>query len=165
MNIREITENDAKNFISLKNQLDTESQFLLLEPGERKISVNDQIENIKQVLSINNSVIFVVEDNNKLIGYLSAMGGKYKRNKHVVYVVIAILKDFNAKGIGTKLFSQLETWAKNHDIHRIELTTMTHNHNALALYKKMGYKIEGEKVNSLIINDKYINEYYLYKLI
>ncbi|MDH4128418.1 MAG: GNAT family N-acetyltransferase [Spirochaetota bacterium] len=165
MVIRVIKYKDAENFLKLKYQLDNESKFLLLEPGERKTTLNEQIENIKNILSMDNSVIFVVENNNKLIGYLSAIGGKYKRNEHVVNVVIAILNEFTGQGIGKMLFAELEKWAVYHNIHRLELTTMTHNFNALTLYKKMGFQIEGERIESLYIDGKYINEYYLYKLI
>lgn len=48
------------------------------------------------------------------------MGGNAKRNKHSVYLVIVILTQYRGIGVGTKLFKQLEEWATEHTIHRLE---------------------------------------------
>jgi RimJ/RimL family protein N-acetyltransferase len=79
--------------------------------------------------------------------------------------VIGILEQFTGKGIGTQLFQMLEAWARSNDIHRLELTVMTHNERAIALYKKMGFEIEGIKKHSLFVNGEYVDEYYMAKLI
>ncbi len=42
---------------------------------------------------------------------------------------------------------------------------MTYNTAGIALYKKMGFEIEGTKRNSLFIDGKYVDEYYMSKLL
>jgi RimJ/RimL family protein N-acetyltransferase len=42
---------------------------------------------------------------------------------------------------------------------------MAHNSGAIALYKKMGFEIEGTKNHSLIVDGMYIDEYYMAKLV
>jgi RimJ/RimL family protein N-acetyltransferase len=42
---------------------------------------------------------------------------------------------------------------------------MTHNIAGIALYKKMGFEIEGTKRDSLLINGEYVDEYYMSKLL
>ena len=42
---------------------------------------------------------------------------------------------------------------------------MKKNKKALELYKKLGFVIEGQKIHSLIIDDNFEDEYYMYKLI
>jgi RimJ/RimL family protein N-acetyltransferase len=42
---------------------------------------------------------------------------------------------------------------------------MVHNEAALALYKKMGFEIEGRKKHSLLINGTYVDEYCMAKLL
>ncbi len=59
--------------------------------------------------------------------------------------------------------SKAEAWAQEVGISRLELTVVEHNEPALALYKKMGYTIEGTRMNSLFINGDYINEFYMGK--
>ena len=46
-NIREITVADAADFLRLCRQLDAETTFMLLEPGERKTTVRQQEEHIR----------------------------------------------------------------------------------------------------------------------
>ncbi|MER1957938.1 MAG: GNAT family N-acetyltransferase [Solibacillus sp.] len=40
-------------------------------------------------------------------------------------------------------------WAKQQQLHRLELTVIEHNHQAIHLYRKMGFKEEGIKRDSL----------------
>jgi RimJ/RimL family protein N-acetyltransferase len=165
VNIREIREDDAASFRNLLTRVDEETQFMLLEPGERQITVEDQRQRIKTILSKNNQIIFVAENDNDLIGYLAAIGGDFKRNRHRVYIVIGILQAFIDQKIGTKLFTELEKWTRHHAVHRLELTVMVHNERAIRLYKKMGFEIEGTKKHSLVISGSYVDEYYMAKLI
>ncbi len=163
--IREIKENDAEDFLSLCRQLDEESRFMLLEPGERKTTQQEQAQRIVDILSSSNQMIFVAEETGRLVGYLSAIGESFARNRHTAYIVIGILEDFTGKGIGTALFERLETWAREHGIHRLELSVMVHNQRGLGLYRKMGFEIEGTKRDSLLVDGSYVDEYYMSKLI
>lgn len=121
---------------------------------------------IKQIKESNNSTILVAEaENNELIGYLFAIGGGVKRNKHSAYIVVGISKAYRGKGLGTKIFKELEQWAILHNIYRLELTVVTRNKNGLSLYQKSGFEIEGTKRKSLYIDDEFVDEYYMSKLL
>jgi RimJ/RimL family protein N-acetyltransferase len=165
MNIRQITESDAESFLYLCKTIDAESDFMLFEHGERQTTVEQQRARIANMLKTGRSTIFVAEMNHRLVGYLAAIGGENRRNRHRAYIVIGILEQFTGKGIGTQLFKALEEWATKNDIHRLELTVMAHNERAIALYKKMGFEIEGIKKHSLLVKGKYVDEYYMAKLI
>jgi RimJ/RimL family protein N-acetyltransferase len=165
MIIRTIRENDAEQFLNLCKQLDVETQFMMLEPGERKTTLEEQRTQIEILLRQENQTIFVAEQDNQLIGYLAASGGKFIRKRNSVYLVMGILQAFTGQGIGTQLFHTLEEWALKQHIHRMELTVMTHNTAGIALYKKQGFAIEGTKRHSLLINGQYVDEYYMAKLL
>jgi len=165
MNIRKINQNEAEEFLVLCKKLDKETDFLLLKPGERKITVEEQREKIEQFLETENKNIFVAENDDKLIGYLIANGGKFKRNWSSIYLVIAILQDYTGQGIGTKLLQRVEEWARENNFHRLELTVMAHNEPAVNLYQKMGFVIEGRKKEGLYVNGEYIDEYYMGKIV
>jgi RimJ/RimL family protein N-acetyltransferase len=165
VNIRQIVREDTEGLGQIISQVESESAFMMYEAGERQINVERQSQMIEGLLKSDNSTILVAEDHGKLIGYLFARGGQAKRNKHAVYIVIGISKAFTGKGIGTKMFSALEKWATDHEIHRLELTVMTENKAGLGLYKKMGFEIEGTKRDSLWINGAFVNEYYMSKLL
>ncbi|WP_080848103.1 GNAT family N-acetyltransferase [Cytobacillus gottheilii] len=164
MIIRSIQANDAEGFVELSKKID-ESGFMLYEPGERRTTVEQQRISIERILSEKKSIIFVAEIENKLVGFIAALGKDLIRNQHSAYLVLGILEDYQGQGIATKLFDRVFEWAKELEISRLELTVIKDNTKAFNLYRKMGFILEGEKVHSLIINGQPVNEYYLYKLL
>ena len=50
MIIRTIRENDAEQFLNLCKQLDAETQFMMLEPGERITTLEEQRTQIEILL-------------------------------------------------------------------------------------------------------------------
>lgn len=166
MIVREIEISDAEKLSYLIHQVEASSEYMMLEPGEREIDNERQISMIKRLKESPNSTILVSENgSNELVGYLFAIGGDAKRNKHSAYIVIGILSDYRGKGAGTKVFKELDQWAIHHNVHRLELTVVTKNDAGLSLYKKMGFEIEGTKRNSLFISNEFFDEYYMSKLI
>jgi len=165
MIIREIKVSDAESLVQLIRQVEEESEFMLMEAGERQITTEQQRTRIENMEKSENSTIFVAEKDNNLTGYLFAIGGTARRTKHSVYIVIGILKDYRGQGIGTKLFARLEEWAREQSLRRLELTTVTRNEPGVALYKKMGFEIEGTKKDSLFIDGEFVDEYYMSKLL
>jgi RimJ/RimL family protein N-acetyltransferase len=47
---------------------------------------------------------------------------------------------------------------------RLELTVMCKNYAAKHLYEKRGFVVEGVKVQSMLVDDEYMDEYYMSKL-
>lgn len=162
--IRRITESDSVQFLQLLKNADA-SGFMLFEPGERKSSEEEERKKIQRFLEDEQSIIFVFEDSDQLAGYIIGMGSSLKRKKHSAYVVVGVHSDFRGKGIGKKLFEQLFVWAKNQHLSRLELTVIKSNTRAVKLYHSLGFKIEGEKIGSLMIDGVPVDEYYMYKWI
>ncbi len=165
MQIRMIRESDAADFLCLCKTLDGETQFMLLEPGERSLTVTAQRHRIREVLAAANQAILVVEHESRLIGYLGAFGGAYRRNWHSAYITVGIMQAFTGQGIGTALFRELEQWARQQRLHRLELEVMAHNRPGIALYKNMGFEVEGLKKDALLIDGAYVDEYAMAKLL
>ena len=166
MIVREIKMSDAENLSHLIQQVEASSEYMLWEAEEREAEAERQKSIIKRMKDSNNSTILVAEtENNELTGYLFAIGGDAKRNRHSAYIVVGISEAYRGKGVGTKIFKKLEQWATHHNIRRLELTVVTRNEAGLSLYKKMGFEIEGTKKQSLFIGDEFVDEYYMSKLI
>lgn len=162
--IREVVEQDAAKLLELHKQLDTESKFMLFEPNERKTNFEQQVNIIKTIIHSINSNIFVAEDEGKIVGHLSVIGGNTNRMMHRAYIVIGILKDYTGRGIGKDLFRALEDWRLSSIITRLELTVMTNNERGIKLYKRIGFEIEGIRKNSILIDGNFINEYNMAKI-
>lgn len=165
--IRQIKAADAAAFVHLCQQLDAETKFMLLEPGERTLSAADQESRIDNVLAHDNQTMFVVEDTaaGALVGYLGAWGGSVARNRATAYIVIGVRQTYAGQGIGTRLFEALDGWARRAGIHRLELTVMTHNAAGVALYQKMGFAIEGTRHHALCVDGAFVDEYYMGKVL
>ena len=164
MIIRKVEVKDSEKFLNMLKQLDNETNNMMWEPGERKTTIEEMNSNINNIGSLK-SLKLVAEDKGDIIGFLSSERGFAKRISHRAYIVIGILKDYRGKKIGVKLFEELEKWALENNLTRLELTVMEHNVAAIKLYEKMGFKREGLKENSLIVNGKYVSEYYMGKII
>ncbi len=165
MLIREIEPRDAENFRLLIEQVENQAEFMMMEPGERKTTPEQQLRQVEQIKKQTNSTVLVAEDQDQLAGYMFAIGGSARRNSHAAYLVIGILPEYRGKGVGTQLFQQMEEWATEHGIARLELTVVTENEAGLALYKKQGFEVEGTKRQSLKINGRLVDEYYMSKLL
>lgn len=163
--IREATVHDAEALMQLIKQVESESSYMLHDAGERNMTLEKQKKMIETFKQKENAIIFVTEEEGQLIGYLIVIGGDVKRQQHSAYLVIGILASSRGKGIGTVLFKEMESWARSRGIHRLELTTVVENDAGVGLYKKAGFEIEGTKRDSLQIDGKYVDEYYMGKLL
>lgn len=166
INIREVTIDDAENLVQLIKQVETESNFMLYGSGERDIDTDKQKNQIELFSQSPHSTILVSENPyRKLVGYAYLIGSNAPKQSHVIHIVIGVLDEFTSIGIGTKLFQALEDWAINHNMTKLELTVVVDNVTAIGLYQKMGFEIEGTKKQSLLIDGKYCDEYYMGKLL
>ena len=62
------------------------------------------------------------------------------------------------------LNSELDKWARENNLTRLELNVVSSNIVAKDLYEKNGFEIEGTRKNAMIIDGKYVDEYYIAKL-
>lgn len=165
MIIREIKAEDAEMFAELTREVEDGSAFMMMEPGERTLKGGQMEQRIKGMKQEGISTILIAIENHKLVGYLVAIGENIRRKRHSAYLVIGISKDYRGRGIGTALLWEAEKWAVERKLHRLELTVAVPNQAAVVLYQKAGFSIEGTKQDSLLINDQYVDEYYMAKLL
>jgi RimJ/RimL family protein N-acetyltransferase len=164
MTLFNIREDKAKKFLNLLLQLDRETKFMLFEPGERTIT-EDQLKTMLYNSNNSNGVYIGIEEDNEVVGYISASRGARNRIKHTAYIVIGILENHTGKGFGKKLFEEVEIWAIKYEVKRLELLVMANNERAISLYEKMGFHKEGIKEKSMFVDGNYIDEYYMAKLL
>jgi len=165
MIIRKIEIEDSEKYLKLKYMLDTEAEFLLIQEGERKETVKEVSEYISKIRNSENKEIFIADVDGEIAGYLSIIGGDYKRNKHSGYIVIAILEKYTGMGIGKGLFEKMEEWAEKVKLHRLELGVIDKNTRAKKLYLKKGFEIEGVKKDMYLIDGEYSDEIMMSKIL
>ncbi len=155
---------DAADLAKVVKQVERESPFMLYESGERDISTEKQLQMIHHLVNKHNSNIFVTIQDGHIVGYLFAIGGSTNKTKHCAHIVIGVIEAYRGKGIGSSLFRELEKWAKG-KLHRLELTVITENNAGINLYEKAGFIIEGVKKHSLYMDNRFVDEYYMGKLL
>jgi ribosomal protein S18 acetylase RimI-like enzyme len=154
--IREAGPADAEKLLALKLALDSETEFMMLEPGERS-GVDES--------PASNAVVFVADDGERLVGYVEAERGAFRRNRHSAHVVVGVSREAAGRGLGRRLLERVEQWAHEASVTRLELTVMEHNERALGLYRRQGYEVEGRRRNSLRVGGSYVDEFALAKLL
>ncbi|QXF33446.1 hypothetical protein CE143_09975 [Photorhabdus luminescens] len=65
---REVNVEDANSLVVFLNDLDNTSEFMLLEPGERKTSVEEQADIIKGLGK--DRQMLICEDNKSIVGFI-----------------------------------------------------------------------------------------------
>lgn len=165
MIIREIKLEDAEKFLNMLKQLDKETKHMLYEEDERNCTIQDMKERLSKREDNTKYATFIVEDNGDIVGFLSADRGLVNRIKHSAYIVIGMLEPYRGKGIGMALIEKLFKWARNNKIIRLELTVVKDNRYAVNLYKKMGFKVEGIREKAMIVDGKYVDEYYMGRIL
>ena len=165
--LRRAKKEDAAKFLSLWEALDSETEFMLYEPGERNTTLEQQRSSLEKSESSEDVAIYVIEDTaqSELIGFTAGRRNTNLRDRYSLSVVIGIRKIYTGKRHGVKLLTELEAWAQSIDIKRLELTVMTENEYAVRLYKRLGYEVEGTKRMSVHLSSGFKDEYVMSKLI
>jgi len=163
--IRAIEASDARAFILLQEEILQQTDFLYNVENELDLTVQQLRKNLAYWKQLKNRTILLCILNGNFAGYAVIHGYKHSKAKHVASIHMAVKEEHQRKGIGSALIKAAEEWASQRDISRLELSVMEHNDAALQLFKKHGFQHEGTRVNAIKLNDTFIAEYSLYKLL
>ena len=142
-------------------QLATETIFTNQYPGKPR-PTQEEFEK-----AISNCWMKLALEGNKVVGLLSIHPHKPNHpwlNKTCSFGV-HMLEAYHHNGLGHHFMEMLEQYAKEHKMHRIEGTVRHQNVNAIALYLKHGFLIEGMKKECAYINGVWHNEYMIAKIL
>ena len=167
INIRPAKISDAQSLLHLFSTLESESDFMLMEPGERSQSLEQQRTILGHFSSTSTGLFFIAEgeSNKGIIGFIVGKAGTASRNRHCISLVIGILQSYSGKGLGKQMIEKHLEWSSTQNYHRIELTVMSHNEQAIRLYKSCLFEVEGTKRDALKINGKYVDELYMSRIL
>lgn len=100
---------------------------------------------------------FVAIDNGNVVGWCDIHSQNFPALDHGGVLGMGIIKSHRGKGIGEKLMLTTLNAAKEKGLTRVELTVRETNTNAIALYKKVGFEVEGIQRNAICIDGVYTN--------
>jgi ribosomal protein S18 acetylase RimI-like enzyme len=145
-------------------QLDTESEYMLYRPGERRANGHDLRGHIRCLRS--NSVIFAYHiPEVGFVSYLALYGGRQARDSHVATLSCGTLKAWRCQGFMSALWGSAKAFAVEHGLCRIELTVVMQNVEAVQMYAGWGFEFEGVRRASWsqtgTKNDLFQNEWWM----
>jgi len=166
--IRLAAAEDAGALLALQHRLDGQSEFMLLEPGEREQSparLRDRL--LAQGPAGGFDLVAEGEDGDGagLAGWLSVEVLPFRRARRTGYLVLGVDAAAAGRGLGRSLLEAAEHEAAGRGLRRLELTVMTGNLRALGLYLRSGFQVEGLRRRALVRGSTVVDEYYMGKLL
>ena len=107
-----------------------------------------------------NDHLLVAEVDGVVVGCAGLNVSSKPRTRHTGSFGIMIHADYQKQGIGKALMTAIldiaDNWLK---LKRVELSVFVENETAVALYRKMGFVVEGTKKFAAVRNGVYADEY------
>lgn len=165
--IRKAIPDDAPKIIAYMNRVISEpnsnlemsaGEFLHTEEEERKL--------LADFHDSKNSIYFVAEIDDEIIGNLVCHGSSRRASRHCVSISMSVAKEWRGKGVGKALLQKTIAWAKfSGEIKRMDLIVFERNQTAIKLYEKFGFEKEGLLRKSIYREGQFLNAYIMALLI
>ena len=141
---------DAERMIDYLKITASETEFGLSYPEEMNFTVKDEEDFITNYAEDKGSIMITAFDGEKLVGNASlSCVMERKKTLHRATFGMAMLKSHWGQGLGKKILAELIAFAKQAGYELLELEVAANNTAAVALYKKMGFEVYGERPRSL----------------
>lgn len=155
---------DAPQIVKLMKDIIKEGPYTLAEPDEYKSTIKSEAAKIKRFRNSEGKIYLVLTIGKEVTGFISFDNWDTRRTAHTGLFSVFIRKKWRGLGIGKILVNGMIDWAKANPLNRkISLFVFSTNKNAIALYKKLGFKQEGRCPRDMIIGDKYVDSIMMYK--
>lgn len=158
--VRRATEKDAEQLLKNINDVGAEQDWILTESVPW-----DPRQEREWIRSFNGeqSVLYVAEVDGRIVGQVDAHVSSYPKARHVASLGIAIVNGYRELGIGRILMEQVLAWMKARGVEKAALEVFSTNARAIALYRKMGFEIEGARRRQFKIRGQYVDDVYMAK--
>lgn len=141
--IEEAQPSDAKVLIDLLNQVNAETDFIILE---KDLSIDDMQTFLQIRAEVLNEICLVVRVGSELAGVLNIVSTNSPQTNHIGDVFIALQEKYWGYGLGSLLMEVALDWAEQTPmIRRLELTVQARNSRAVHLYEKFGFRLKLRK--------------------
>lgn len=148
--VRSAAKRDAAALIDLTKGVIGEEIYQLTSHAEFEMTIEAEEKWIESHLTNSNHLILVAEMSTKVVGILDFCNGHRQRIAHTGEFGMSIEKTARDQGIGSLLLQVLIDWAgQSSAIEKLGLNVHANNERAIALYKKMGFEVEGIRKRDL----------------
>ena len=151
--IRAWREDDAAQLVSVMPKMTAESDFLAYMPGEFKMTVEQEVEFIRNHHAKPQSWSVLVELDDNIIAFASGESQDRKRYAHHAEFGLTVARDYWGQGLGRKLTELAIDWGRQIGLHKLYLRVFDHNLRAIKLYESTGFVEEARLKDDLLRGD------------
>ena len=145
---------DAEALITYLKVTNAESPYLICEPEEITLSLEQEKEIIIRKEDSERELLLLAFEDGKHIGNVSLMSvGSSMRYKHRCNIAIALYKEYCGRGIGRLILETILDVARKTGYSQAELEVVTENTGAIHLYESLGFVKYGQLPNSMRYKD------------
>ena len=156
--VRSIKEDDAAEILDYLELISSESDNITFGPGEFNMPLEKETAFLKSIVESDNGIMYVAEANGEIAGQLHYTGGGRNRTRHTGEFGVTVQKKYWGQGIGRALMEAMIEWATTSKYcEKIDLRVRDDNHKAIALYRKLGFKVEGLRKRDMKINGEFVD--------
>lgn len=156
--IRPVRKEDAEGINEMRRMPEVFYNMLAM-PSERIQKTEDFIAGLGPDSHQFAAVIPEESGREKVIGMVGLTVSASPRLRHSAGLGIMVHRDYQNQGVGAALMKTVLDLADNWlMLVRVELGVYADNEQAIHLYKKMGFEIEGTKRKAAIRNGAYVDE-------
>lgn len=164
--IRKAVEKDAAEIVRYSNIIGGETDFLSYGRNEFAYNADQEKQVIREYNEAKNRLFIVAIAAGNICGTLTFWGNSRSRLQHWGEFGISVQKKYWNMGIGHSLLNYLMDWAEDGGtVRKIDLMVREDNLSAIALYKKMGFEVEGRIRRAMRVDGIFYDFLYMGKLI
>lgn len=151
--IRPIRESDTAGFRAALDAICRERKYLARSEAP-------PLESVQKFVAANvhaGHPQFVADDSEKIIGWCDALPAAQEFGRaHIRVLGMGVVRDYRGQKIGLRLIEAVIAATRRlPGVEKIELVAHASNAPALALYRKIGFEIEGVKKRGLFADGRY----------
>lgn len=157
---RSAQESDAKKIVSFYNYVGGETSFLSFEKDEYPLNAEEQEQELRSLAQKAGNIMLLAMDGEEIAGIATIHSSFKIKSRHDGELGIVVARKYQGQGIGTELIRRLIQWASGNGVtKRLSLDTRTDNVEAVELYMKFGFIVEGCRKNAALLDGKYYDLY------
>ncbi len=162
--IRPVRPEDADDINIMRRQPEV-ARWMMSLPSERVESSQNFIGNLRPNNHEFVAVMTLSGGQERVIGIAGLEVGARPRIAHTATMGICVHRDYQDKGVGSKLMEALLDLADNWlRLVRVELQVYAGNERAIHLYEKYGFEKEGLLRKASIQDGEYVDEYVMSRI-
>lgn len=148
--VRRAEQGDAEALLAHLNEVGAEEVYI----GPERVTRSPEEER-KRLESYDGTrgLSLVAFRDGRLVAAIDFIRGKFEKNAHVGEIAISIQRRARRLGLGEALLLQGIEWSRHVGIRKLALVVFASNEPAIALYRKVGFEVEGRLRGHVVLRN------------